>query len=92
MRFDLITLFPEMFVAVRDSGISGRAHAHGLWSLVTWNPRDFTQDVHRTVDDRPYGGGPGMVMMAEPLSRAVAAAREARLRAGADPEDRPSFI
>ena len=89
MRFDLITLFPEMFVAVRDSGISGRAHAHGLWSLVTWNPRDFTQDVHRTVDDRPYGGGPGMVMMAEPLSRAVAAAREARLRAGADPEDRP---
>ncbi|HEX7387919.1 MAG TPA: tRNA (guanosine(37)-N1)-methyltransferase TrmD [Castellaniella sp.] len=86
MRFDLITLFPPMFAAVRDLGITGRAHAHGLWSLVTWNPRDFTHDLHRTVDDRPYGGGPGMVMMAEPLAQAVEAARLARLEAGADAE------
>lgn len=84
MRFDLITLFPGMFGALRDQGVCGRAHARGLWSLVTWNPRDFTADVHRTVDDRPYGGGPGMVMMAEPLAQAVEAARAARLCAGAD--------
>lgn len=93
MRFDLITLFPEMFAAVRDQGVSGRAHARGIWSLVTWNPRDFTTDVHRTVDDRPYGGGPGMVMLAEPLSQAVEAARAARLQAGADtPADRKSVV
>ncbi|MBV6271599.1 tRNA (guanosine(37)-N1)-methyltransferase TrmD [Alcaligenaceae bacterium CGII-47] len=78
MRFDLITLFPEMFAAVRDQGVTGRAYARGIWSLGLWNPRDFTEDVHRTVDDRPYGGGPGMVMMAEPLVRAVHAAQAAR--------------
>lgn len=78
MRFDLITLFPEMFAAVRDQGVTGRAYARGTWSLGLWNPRDFTEDVHRTVDDRPYGGGPGMVMMAEPLARAVSAAQAAR--------------
>ncbi len=87
MRFDLITLFPEMFAAVRDLGVSGRAHARGIWSLETWNPRDFTTDVHRTVDDRPYGGGPGMVMLAEPLALAVEAVRAARLRAGVDAPD-----
>ncbi|KAB0604034.1 tRNA (guanosine(37)-N1)-methyltransferase TrmD, partial [Castellaniella defragrans] len=92
MRFDLITLFPEMFAAVRDHGVSGRAHARGLWSLETWNPRDFTTDVHRTVDDRPYGGGPGMVMLAEPLALAVEAARAARLRAGADAADAPAPV
>ncbi|MFD4839858.1 tRNA (guanosine(37)-N1)-methyltransferase TrmD [Achromobacter sp. NPDC058515] len=78
MRFDVVTLFPEMFGVVRDLGVTGRAHAQGRWSLHAWNPRDFTQDVHRTVDDRPYGGGPGMVMMAAPLEAAVAAAQEAR--------------
>lgn len=92
MRFDLITLFPEMFAAVRDSGISGRAYSHGLWSLATWNPREYTHDVHRTVDDRPYGGGPGMVMMAEPLALAVAAARAARQQAEADPVGRPAPV
>ncbi len=92
MRFDLITLFPEMFAAVRDQGVSGRAHARGLWSLETWNPRDFTTDVHRTVDDRPYGGGPGMVMLAEPLALAVEAARAARLQAGADVPDKPASV
>lgn len=84
MRFDLITLFPEMFAAVRDQGVTGRAYARGTWSLGLWNPRDFTEDVHRTVDDRPYGGGPGMVMMAEPLVRAVNAAQTARAQDSAD--------
>jgi len=78
VRFDLITLFPELFAAVRDWGVSGRAHQQGVWALHTWNPRDFTHDVHRTVDARPYGGGPGMVMLAEPLEQAVEAARAAR--------------
>ena len=78
MRIDAITLFPDMFGVVRDAGVTGRAHGQGLWSLHTWNPRDFTHDVHRTVDDRPYGGGPGMVMMAEPLTQAVASIRRAR--------------
>jgi len=78
MRFDVITLFPDLFATVRDWGVSGRAHQQGIWSLATWNPRDFTHDVHRTVDARPYGGGPGMVMLAEPLAQAVEAASQAR--------------
>ena len=92
MRFDLITLFPEMFSAVRDQGVNGRAHSRGIWSLHTWNPRDFTTDVHRTVDDRPYGGGPGMVMMAEPLALTVEAVRAARLQAGADAPGQPAPV
>ena len=75
IEFDVVTLFPEMFAAVTESGITRRAFEQGRWSLQTWNPRDFTSDNHRTVDDRPYGGGPGMVMMAEPLERAIAAAK-----------------
>lgn len=75
MRFDVVTLFPAMFAAITEHGITRRAHELGLWTLTTWNPRDFTTDAHRTVDDRPYGGGPGMVMMAEPLAQAVAAIR-----------------
>lgn len=75
MRIDILTLFPESFQLVTASGITGRAHSLGLWSLNTWNPRDFVDDAHRTVDDRPYGGGPGMVMMAQPLALALAAAR-----------------
>lgn len=67
MHIDVITLFPEMFQAVTGYGISGRAHDRGLYTLNTWNPRDDADDVHRTVDDRPYGGGPGMVMRVEPL-------------------------
>lgn len=79
-RFDVVTLFPEMFAALSDFGISRRAAARDLWQLACWNPRDFTQDAHRTVDDRPYGGGPGMVMLADPLSQAIAAARLAQER------------
>lgn len=78
MRIDAITLFPDMFGVVRDAGVTGRAHKQKIWSLHTWNPRDFTTDTHRTVDDRPYGGGPGMVMMAEPLSKTVLAIRADR--------------
>jgi tRNA (guanine37-N1)-methyltransferase len=76
IRFDVVTLFPEMFAAVTHSGISGRALETGLWSLGLWNPRDFTKDNYRTVDDRPYGGGPGMLMLAEPLEKALDAAQE----------------
>ncbi|OOZ38375.1 tRNA (guanosine(37)-N1)-methyltransferase TrmD [Solemya elarraichensis gill symbiont] len=76
MRFDLVTLFPEMFEAIR-CGIPGRAIDKGIASYHCWNPRDYTQDIHRTVDDRPYGGGPGMVMKVEPLRAAIEDARKA---------------
>ena len=84
MRFDIISLFPDMFSVVRDLGVTGRAHRQQRWSLGLWNPRDFTHDVHRTVDDRPYGGGPGMVMLADPLEQAVGAARDARAEPNAN--------
>jgi tRNA (guanine37-N1)-methyltransferase len=77
MRFDVVTLFPAMVEAVTDFGVVGRAAARGQMELKTWNPRDYTRDVHRTVDDRPYGGGPGMVMQIEPLRQAIQAARKA---------------
>jgi tRNA (guanine37-N1)-methyltransferase len=77
IRFDVVTLFPEMFAAVSASGITSRALDKGLWALTTWNPRDFTTDNYRTVDDRPYGGGPGMVMLAEPLERTLDAVKTA---------------
>ncbi len=73
MRFDVITIFPEMFRALTESGISRRAYQNQLYSLVTWNPREFTEDKHKTVDDRPYGGGPGMVMRYQPLKDCIAA-------------------
>ena len=85
MRFDIVTLFPEMFGVVRDLGVTGRAHRQGRWALHAWNPRDYTQDAHRTVDDRPYGGGPGMVMMAPPLASAVIDIRTQREQVGAPP-------
>ena len=76
MKIALISLFPEMFAALTDYGISGRAVNQGLVEVANFNPRDYTEDRHQTVDDRPYGGGPGMVMMIEPLRRAIAAARQ----------------
>jgi tRNA (guanine37-N1)-methyltransferase len=76
MRIDVITLFPEMVEHAAAFGVTGRALERGLWRFGTWNPRDFATDSYRTVDDRPYGGGPGMVMLGEPLSKALAAARE----------------
>ncbi|MGD2081399.1 MAG: tRNA (guanosine(37)-N1)-methyltransferase TrmD [Chromatiales bacterium] len=77
MRFDVVTLFPAMFRALSGQGITGRAVERGIAQLAFWNPRDYTRDVHRTVDDRPYGGGPGMVMKLEPLRDAILAARAA---------------
>ena len=76
MRVNVITLFPGMFDALTQEGVSGRAIKQGLLELNLINPRDFTGDRHRTVDDRPYGGGPGMVMMVEPLSQAINRARQ----------------
>lgn len=82
-QFDVVTLFPEMFDAVTECGVTGRARARRLFELVLWNPRDFATNSYRTVDDRPYGGGPGMVMMVEPLEKALAAARQRQRSAGA---------
>lgn len=77
MRFDIITLFPEMVQETASWGVTGRALELDLAELVTWNPRDFAHNKYRTVDDRPYGGGPGMVMKVEPLRDAIAQARNA---------------
>jgi tRNA (guanine37-N1)-methyltransferase len=77
VRLDVITLFPDMVRAVGRYGVTGRAQERGIIRLECWNPRDYTRDRHRTVDDRPYGGGPGMVMKVEPLQSAVNAARAA---------------
>ena len=76
MHIEVVTLFPEMFSAVSDNGVTGRAIQKGLVQLGTVNPRDFTRDRHNTVDDRPYGGGPGMVMMVEPLRAAIREAKK----------------
>ncbi|OOE94167.1 tRNA (guanosine(37)-N1)-methyltransferase TrmD [Salinivibrio sp. AR647] len=77
MWVGIISLFPEMFRAVTDFGVTGQAVKKGLLNVETWNPRDFTHDKHRTVDDRPYGGGPGMLMMVEPLRDVIHAAKQA---------------
>ena len=81
-HFDVITIFPEMLEAVARHGITRRALEDGLFGLKTWDPRDFTTDAYRRVDDRPYGGGPGMVMMAEPLEAAIEAAAARQRDAG----------
>jgi len=75
MQFGIISIFPEMFQALTDQGVCGRAVSKGLVSVECWNPRDFTIDKYQTVDDRPYGGGPGMVMKTEPLKLAIEAAK-----------------
>ncbi len=75
MRFDVVTLFPGLLEIIRGQGVTGRALERDVVQLVPWNPRDYTRDVHRTVDDRPYGGGPGMVMKVAPLRAAILAAR-----------------
>ncbi len=78
-RIAVVSLFPEMFASVSDYGITSRAVRQGLLELKLWNPRQFALDRHQTVDDRPYGGGPGMLMMVEPLKQAI---HQARLWAG----------
>src|ERR1700704_2023833 len=82
MHFDVVTLFPEMFDALTGSGITQRAHSNGHYELVLWNPRDFSSNAYRSVDDRPYGGGPGMVMMAEPLAKGLGAAPQRQASCG----------
>ncbi|MBN3724910.1 tRNA (guanosine(37)-N1)-methyltransferase TrmD [Burkholderia sp. Ac-20379] len=82
MQFDVVTLFPEMFHALTGWGITSRAVKQERFGLRTWNPRDFTTDNYRTVDDRPYGGGPGMVMLAKPLEAAIGAAKAAQAEQG----------
>ncbi|MGF1727741.1 tRNA (guanosine(37)-N1)-methyltransferase TrmD [Photobacterium nomapromontoriensis] len=76
MKVGIISLFPDMFSAITNFGVTGQAVKKGLLSVETWNPRDFTRDKHRTVDDRPYGGGPGMLMMVQPLRDAIHAAKQ----------------
>ena len=82
LRFDIVTLFPRMFDAVTEWGISGRGRARGCYEVVTWNPRDFASGPYRAIDDRPYGGGPGMVMMVAPLEKAITAAKERQASCG----------
>jgi tRNA (guanine37-N1)-methyltransferase len=77
MWIGVISLFPEMFRAITEHGVTGRAVKSGLLQIECWNPREFTHDKHRTVDDRPYGGGPGMLMMVQPLRDAIHAAKQA---------------
>ena len=82
MWIGVVSLFPEMFRAISENGVTGRAIKNNLLSIQSWNPRDFTTDKHRTVDDRPYGGGPGMLMMVQPLRDAINAAKQAAREAG----------
>ena len=82
MNFDVLTLFPEMFASLTKSGVTGRACEQGLTSVTTWNIRDFCQDSRKTVDDRAYGGGPGMVMMVKPLEDALIALKESHKNKG----------
>ncbi|MFZ3286308.1 MAG: tRNA (guanosine(37)-N1)-methyltransferase TrmD [Telluria sp.] len=82
MQFDVVSLFPEMFAALTQSGVTRRAFEQKRWDLALWNPRDFTTDRHRTVDDRPYGGGPGMVMLAKPLEATIGAAKQRQTALG----------
>ena len=85
-RYDVVTIFPPMFDALLDQGITRRALDEGRYELKTWDPRDFTQDNYRRVDDRPYGGGPGMVMLPQPLQDAIDAARARQSAAGTTPK------
>ena len=82
MRFDVITLFPEMFDAITQYGVTRRAAEQSKFELHTWNPREFTRDKHRSVDDRPYGGGPGMLMLAEPLAQTIVTAKQSQAQTG----------
>jgi tRNA (guanine37-N1)-methyltransferase len=83
-RFDVITLFPEMFSALTRNGVTGRGESRGIYDLVCWNPREFTDDLRRTVDDRPYGGGAGMILTPSPLVKAIHTAKCRQLSTGAE--------
>ncbi|MFC3107086.1 tRNA (guanosine(37)-N1)-methyltransferase TrmD [Undibacterium arcticum] len=92
MQFDVVTLFPEMFAALTQSGVTRRAFEQQRCGLALWNPRDFTSDRHRTVDDRPYGGGPGMVMLAKPLEAAIGAAKQRQRELGLTGSAEPRVV
>ncbi|MBB4843899.1 tRNA (guanine37-N1)-methyltransferase [Paucibacter oligotrophus] len=92
MRFDLITLFPELFGPQLSQGVTRRAFESGQVDVRLWQLRDYASDNYRRVDDRPFGGGPGMVMLVEPLERALAAVKTARLAAAADGDAPPAII
>lgn len=81
-ELDVITLFPGMFDAVTQYGITGKANRNKIFQLSVWNPRDFTKDNYRTIDDSPYGGGPGMVMLTQPLDDAISAAKKKQTELG----------
>ena len=81
-QYDVITLFPEMFDAIADFGVTRRGLDEKAWELTCWNPREFAVNAYKTIDDRPYGGGPGMVMMAEPLNAAIDAASQRQVAQG----------
>ncbi|MFV1920988.1 MAG: tRNA (guanosine(37)-N1)-methyltransferase TrmD [Methylotenera sp.] len=82
MIFDVITLFPEMFAALTKYGITARAYENKVYDLQCWNPRSYTTDNHKSVDDRPYGGGPGMVMLVEPLEKTIMAIKKKQSEQG----------
>ncbi len=84
LQFDVVTLFPPMFEAISKFGVTSRALEKKIYQLTLWNPRDFTIDNYKTVDDRPYGGGPGMLMLAEPLELAIKAAQRRQRDAGVE--------
>lgn len=86
MIFDVISLFPETFAAITKQGVTARAFEKKLVTLQCWNPRDFTTDHYQTVDDRPYGGGPGMVMLAEPLEKTILAVKRKHAGQGRQPK------
>ena len=92
MRFDIITLFPELFAPFLESGVTRRAYSSGQVAVHLWNPRDWAEGNYRRVDDRPFGGGPGMVMMAEPLQRCLEAIRSARTEADAQELAEPAPV
>jgi tRNA (guanine37-N1)-methyltransferase len=82
LTFDIVTLMPEMFSAISCHGVTGRAFKEHIVDLNLWNPRDFSKDTHKTVDDRTYGGGPGMLMMADPLVKSIEAAKKRQDKLG----------
>ncbi|KGG86268.1 MULTISPECIES: tRNA (guanosine(37)-N1)-methyltransferase TrmD [Comamonas] len=92
MRFDIITLFPELFAPFLESGVTRRAYSSGQVAVHLWNPRDWAEGNYRRVDDRPFGGGPGMVMMAEPLQRCLEAIRSARAEVDAQEQAEPAPV
>ncbi len=92
MRFDILTLFPQMFAPFLENGVTRRAFASGQVEVHLWNPRDFAEGNYRRVDDRPFGGGPGMVMLADPLQRCLDAAQQSRAQALPEEEAVPVVL